>query len=284
MLNKGTLFRDARNAIFPPPDKLRFVNYYLYHGCDLAGQCEFCRVPMQKVKNPDTGKEVIMTQAQRREAFEKLKKISIPGAKMSILGGEPTLRPDLLIEAINDAVSFGFRVNTISNGYALTPELIRRLAEVGLEHLGISIDAGGNGPRQNLEKALELHQSTRQAGIMPVINLLVSSLTDFDVFKEISLKIIKAKCFLSLVVTSPDVGGAFSSAGFDLVPTNRQLRQISRWLLWKKFTTGFVMSSYGYLRVLRKCGRYDSRLDQENALNFCGENLCSMNKIGEGSK
>jgi pyruvate-formate lyase-activating enzyme len=90
----------------PKPEKLRFVNWYLQHGCDL--DCYFCKVPKQKTKNMDL--------QQRREALAKLQLLSQDNAVLSILGGEITLKPDNLIGAVQDASKAGFLVSMNTNG------------------------------------------------------------------------------------------------------------------------------------------------------------------------
>ncbi len=251
------LLHAARTAVFPPAGKLRFINFYGWHVCNLAGKCKFCIVPFHKVTDPLSGREIIMARKERREAFRRLRLLSVPNAIMSILGGETTLRPELLLEIVEDAFGYGFLVNVVTNGYALTPGLIVRLAKAGLHHLAISVDCNG-GPRQELEKALELHQVTRKNGGIPVINVLVSSDTNISDLKKFCQKVIDAKCFVSLLAMSPNIGGMFSSADPATVPTNNQLCEIVKWLAWKKMTTGLITSSFGYLWTLYRAGSFEN--------------------------
>ena len=182
------MFHLAKNAISPAAWKLRFINFCLYHACDL--DCPFCQVPKQKVKT--------MPPELRREAFRKLALIAAPGCKMSILGGEPTLRPDLLLEAVTDAVRAGFLPNVVTNGYALTEDLIIQLAQAGLDHLAMSVDVEGaqGALRTDLDKALRLLRFARDRRITPVVNVLVSRQTDIGALKRFCQKVIDAKVFV----------------------------------------------------------------------------------------
>lgn len=241
----------ARTVICPPAWRLRFINFCLYHACDL--DCSFCKVPKQKVKT--------MPPEIRKEAFRRLALLAAPVCKMSILGGEPTLRPQLLLEAVEDAAIAGFLPNVVSNGYALTEDLIRDLARAGLDHLAISVDVEAKGAlRANLDKALSLLQVARSWGIAPVINVLVSRSTDVEQLKHFCQKVFDAKCFISLLVMSPNVGGMFSSASQDDVPTNEQLREIVGWLKKKKAANGLTTSTFGYLNILSEIGQGGKKL------------------------
>jgi MoaA/NifB/PqqE/SkfB family radical SAM enzyme len=60
-------------------------------------------------------------------------------ATITISGGEPLLHPELS-EIIERIRSHGMLAGLITNGYLLTPDLIKRLNHAGLDHLQISID------------------------------------------------------------------------------------------------------------------------------------------------
>jgi MoaA/NifB/PqqE/SkfB family radical SAM enzyme len=274
--NMSVLLKAACAAIFPPNGKLRFINFLVWHGC--LGSCNFCQVPRHKIIDPRTGQEKIMLREERQGAFLRLRSLSVPGAIVSILGGETTLKPALLLEMVGDISNMGFLINVVTNGYALTPDLISRLAKAGLHHLAISADCD-DGSRGNLEKVLELHQTTRSCGVIPVINVLVGRKTEVSKLKEFCQKVFKAKCFVSILATSPDVGGIFSSADQSAVPTNRQLREIASWLAWKKMTTGLVTSSFSYLRVLFRAGCFD---DGSIKLWHCSPHFRGDNGPGRG--
>lgn len=224
-----------------PGEKLRFVNWYLLHGCDLA--CSYCKVPNQKIR--------IMDRDTRREVLKRVSTLCAPKTLISIIGGEPTLRPDLLVEAVNDAVEQGFLVNIVTDGWGLTPRLIKRLGRAGLHHLAISVDCHNNAEKSNLLQAVTLHKITKQEGILPVINTVITRNTDVSTFKQFSKTIMSEGIFLSPLACSAEVpNGVFSNAPPASVPTKQQLKKIVPWLIWKKLTTGLITAGFGYLLVL----------------------------------
>ena len=78
-----------------------------------------------------------------QERLEKLKELGTFG--ICLTGGEPTLHPDLPELVAHCRKLKFFRTGMISNGLLLTPKLIQRLNEAGLQELQISID----GVKQN---------------------------------------------------------------------------------------------------------------------------------------
>lgn len=235
-----------------PDSELRFVNWYLQHGCDL--DCYYCKVPKQKVGT--------MNREERLEALTKVRKLCSKQPVINIMGGEPTLRPDFLVEAVSDAVEVGFLVNVISNGWGLTPELIARLGHAGLNYLGISVDCDENSVKSNLSKALAMHKISKEQGILPVINTVITGNTDTERFKNFVTEVTAAGCFISPLACSPEIpGGAFSSASKDAVPSRQQLREVIPWLAWKKLTTGLVTGTFRYLWTLYNSGVSDGDLN-----------------------
>jgi len=237
--------RYSIKASLLPGEKLRFVNWYLLHGCDLS--CSYCKVPKQKIR--------VMDRNTRKEALKRISTLCARKTLISIIGGEPTLRPDLLVGAVQDAVEEGFLVNIVTDGWGLTPDLIKRLGTAGLHHLAISVDCHESAEKANLVRALKLHAVTKQEGILPVINTVITRDTDIATFKRFSNTIMRKGVFLSPLVCSPEVPkGVFSSALPMSVPATEQLRKIVPWLIWKKLTTGLVTASFGYLLILLRSG------------------------------
>ncbi len=245
MLKEMVRHADVIKDSILPSEEIRFVNWYLQHGCDL--DCYYCKVPKQRVGT--------MNREDRRTTLRKVRQLCSKEPIISILGGEPTLRPDFLIEAVEDANNAGFLVNMVSNGWGLTPDLIRRLGDAGLHYLGISVDCDEDAVKSNLDKALFLHSITKEQGILPVINSVITRNTDSKKFRQFATKIMDAGYFISPLACSPEVpGGAFSSASKDSVPTLEQLREIVPWLAWKKLTTGLVTPNFSYLWTLYQSG------------------------------
>jgi len=232
---------EIKTAVTPEPDKLRFVNWYLTHGCNLS--CDFCKVPHQSVKIMDTN--------QRQEVLGKLKQISSPGIPLSIFGGEPTINPNHLIESVRDATNAGFFVCLVSNGWRLSPELIDQLANVGLRHLALSIDSTHDNNQEHNAQKLILLDIAKDKGIVPVVNTIMTKQTDLELLKQFVGDVLHRGLFVNPLVVSPEIpGGAFSSAPIDTIPNHDQLREFIPWLAWQKVKTGRVTPSFGYLKQL----------------------------------
>jgi MoaA/NifB/PqqE/SkfB family radical SAM enzyme len=261
------MLREVRNHVGAleeslfPRSELRFVNWYLQHGCDL--DCFYCKVPKQRVG--------VMNRQDRMEVLNKVRKLCSKEPIISLLGGEPTLRPDFLVEAVRDSANAGFLVNVVSNGWGLTPELISRLGKAGLHYLGISVDCDEDSIKSNLGKALELHDVSKRYGIIPVINTVITRNTEGANFKKFANNIIDNGCFISPIACSPEVpDGVFSNASIESVPTHNQLKELATWLAWKKLSTGLVSASFSYLWALYNSG---SMKDSQTRLWHCSPNF-----------
>jgi len=68
---------------------------------------------------------------------------------VSFTGGEPTLREDLA-ELVAEAAALGLRVNLISNGQRMTPELAERLSAAGLSSAQISLEGPDSETHEKL--------------------------------------------------------------------------------------------------------------------------------------
>ena len=95
--------------------------------CNLA--CGYCN------EYDQTSKPVPLEVMKRR--LDKLAELKT--SIVTISGGEPMMHPDL-DQIIKHIRSHGMIAGLISNGYYFTPDRIKRLNQVGLEYLQISID------------------------------------------------------------------------------------------------------------------------------------------------
>jgi AdoMet-dependent heme synthase len=78
-----------------------------------------------------------LTTSQAKEMFEKFAAAGV--FDIAVSGGEPLTRRDIF-EVIEFAINLGIRVGLGSNGSTVTPQVARRLKEIGLNRLQISID------------------------------------------------------------------------------------------------------------------------------------------------
>lgn len=108
----------------------------LTYDCNL--RCKFCYAGCNCTTNPvGTGDE--LTLKGFKAIIDKIyKEAKVPS--ISFTGGEPTLRPDLLVSCIEYAKTLGMRVNLITNGTQVDQKLGHRLLKAGLDSAQVSVE------------------------------------------------------------------------------------------------------------------------------------------------
>jgi radical SAM protein with 4Fe4S-binding SPASM domain len=108
----------------------------LTYKCNL--KCKFCYAGCNCTTNPaGTNAELSL------KGFKSIIQTIYTVAKVpsvSFTGGEPTLRPELLLECIRYAKSLGMRVNLITNGTLVDELLGQKLKNAGLDSAQVSIE------------------------------------------------------------------------------------------------------------------------------------------------
>jgi pyrroloquinoline quinone biosynthesis protein E len=139
----------------------------LTHRCPL--QCPYCSNPtdLERVATELTTEE---WQSVMRQAGE------LGILQVHLSGGEPTVRKDLE-EILEAAVKAGLYTNLISAGVTINRERLMKLAEIGLDHVQLSIQDvdSENADRISaykggLAKKIEVSQWTKEAGMALTIN------------------------------------------------------------------------------------------------------------------
>lgn len=102
--------------------------------CNL--HCRMCPKTNHAVNTPENS-------VMSREVFDRLKPLfpHIESLELNGLWGEAFLHPDLYLYMLGEIKAAGVDVYTISNGTLLKDDLARRLVELGLNRLVISLDA-----------------------------------------------------------------------------------------------------------------------------------------------
>ncbi len=119
------MIRLIETKVRPP----RLIAWELTNACNLA--CIHCRASAIKEPTPD---ELSTDEAKHFvDELVEYKPIII------LTGGEPLLRADVY-EIAKYATGRGLRVVLATNGTLLTPDIARRLKEVGIQRVSISID------------------------------------------------------------------------------------------------------------------------------------------------
>jgi len=135
------LLRDGPDRFSPPPLSATAASYApfaggpagilaeLTHRCPL--QCPYCSNPLDL--------ERANTELTAREWGETFRQAAAAGAmQLHLSGGEPTIRRDLE-EILAFAVDAGLYTNLVTSAVLLTRERMERLAEIGLDHVQVSI-------------------------------------------------------------------------------------------------------------------------------------------------
>lgn len=109
---------------------LRLVAWELTRCCNLA--CIHCRAAAQ-----DSPYEGELTLAECMRVMDEIAETASP--IIILTGGEPLLRPDVF-ELAGYGNGLGFRMTMATNGTLLTPQIVRRIIDSGIQRISISLD------------------------------------------------------------------------------------------------------------------------------------------------
>jgi AdoMet-dependent heme synthase len=109
---------------------LRLVAWEMTRACNLA--CVHCRASACSEPDPEE-----LTTSQARELMDQIRTVGTPILIMT--GGEPLMRSDFF-ELAQYAAGIGLRAVLATNGVMITRETARRIADVGLPRVSISLD------------------------------------------------------------------------------------------------------------------------------------------------
>lgn len=165
--------------------------------CNLA--CVHCYSDSDAHAHPELSTAEGIALLQDIAAFE------VPALLFS--GGEPLIRPDIFT-LIDTARSLGLPVTLSSNGTMINPERARRLAELSVRYVGISLDGIGEvhdrfrGRRGAFERSLRGIRALRAEGVKTGVRITLSPTAIEalpDLFRLIEAEDIGRVCFYHLV-------------------------------------------------------------------------------------
>jgi pyrroloquinoline quinone biosynthesis protein E len=107
----------------------------LTHRCPL--HCPYCSNPVELVRRSDE-----LTTDQWRSVLDQARALGVLQVHLS--GGEPLARPDLA-EIAGHAAGLGCYVNLVTSGLGLTEQRMTTLAEYGVRHVQLSVQAADSG-------------------------------------------------------------------------------------------------------------------------------------------
>jgi len=197
--------------------------------CNLA--CRHCYSDSDNRAHPQMSQE---------EAVAMIRDVAAFGSPALLLsGGEPLLRPDAF-ELIAEARGAGLPVTLSSNGTLIDPRRARRLADLGVRYVGISIDGIGavhdafRGRRRAFDRALAGIRALRAEGVRVGMRVTLTATAIAalpELFALVEREGIGRVCFYHLVPAGRGAG-ADPGVGADEVrgAVERIFGQAERWV------------------------------------------------------
>jgi 12,18-didecarboxysiroheme deacetylase len=179
-------------------DKKPVVVWNITRRCNL--KCIHCYAQSKDQEYTDE-----LTTEQGKELIDDLAKFGVPVILFS--GGEPLMRKDLPVLA-EYAVSKGMRAVISTNGTLITKEVAKKLKEIGLSYVGISLDGleeihdHFRGKKGAYQKAMEGIKNCQEAGIKVGLRFTMNKINVKDIpgiFDLLEEKDIPRVCFYHLV-------------------------------------------------------------------------------------
>ena len=171
MRHKITAEHPQRPAWKPVRFVPRLIFWETTAACNL--KCIHCRASALDFRSPDD--------LSTEESFALLDSIaSFAQPVMVLSGGEPLVRDDIY-DIVSHGTSLGLRIVLATNGTMLTPEAARRLKEVGIRRISVSIDGASAGTHDAFRRqqgafdaALAGIENSKAAGIPFQINTSIT--------------------------------------------------------------------------------------------------------------
>ncbi|MCD6349073.1 MAG: radical SAM protein [Candidatus Korarchaeota archaeon] len=141
--------------------------------CNL--RCKHCYANASPFPAPDE-----LTLVERMDVLRQLDEAGV--AALSFSGGEPLMDPDFWVVA-KEAAEIGMYVSVATNGTLIRPEVAKRLKEIGVRYVEISLDSPNSedhdrfrGLRGAWEKSVEGIKNAKSAGLEVGIATTVTKL------------------------------------------------------------------------------------------------------------
>ncbi len=235
----------ARNGEFWP------ILSYLYTEWQCNIDCHYCWA--WNDRRPGMSIETA------REAIDFLK---AHGCRvLAIMGGEPLLRKDFIVEVIEYASGNGFFVYLPTNGYLLDADFIDRAGEAGVSAINLAVDCVS--PRKGLPKALAaiepqfrtLLDRHRKYGYIVFFNINITrkNLVDVKLLTEIAHD---NRIGTDYHINEPEMFEHENSTdrGADLYLAQEDLAEVEKLIDWiiEKNRRGYVMvNSIPHLEAMK---------------------------------
>ncbi|HYF93499.1 MAG TPA: radical SAM protein [Symbiobacteriaceae bacterium] len=230
----------------------RLIFWELTQGCNLA--CKHCRAEAQPERAPDE-----LTTVECLRIIDDITANYKPVIIMT--GGEPLYRPDLF-ELAEYASKKGARVCLASNGVLITDEIARKLKEIGIQRVAISLDGATpevhdafRGIPGSWEGALRGADCVMKAGIEVQFNITVAQHNKQQIPAIVRLAEERGAAACHLFVLVP-VGCGVQIAGREMLPAD-EVEAMLEWLYEVSERTSIEVRSTcapQYHRIMRQQG------------------------------
>ncbi len=212
--------------------QLRLVAWEMTRACNLA--CVHCRAAA--CPEPDANE---LTTEEGRTLIDGIAEVCKPILIMT--GGEPLLRPDFF-ELAAYAVSSGLRAALATNGVLVTPEFARKIKDVGIARVSVSLDGATTEDHDNFRKVVGAFQASlrgianlRAAGVPVQVNTTLTK---------------RNRDHLAQIMKLAEEVGAEAFHVFLLVPTGRARDMAGEEMGPEEYEESLLE----FYRLGRKCG------------------------------
>lgn len=226
----------------------RLIAWELTNACNLA--CIHCRASAIKDPTPDE-----LSTAEAKHFVDELveyKPIII------LTGGEPLLRSDVY-DIAKYASGHGLRVVLATNGTLLTPDIAKKLKDVGIQRVSISIDGSTKethdifrGETGAFEAALRGIDILKNAGLSFQINTTITkrNLTEIPNIYELALELGASALHIFLLVPT----GRGEEIETEEIPSE-EYERVLNWFYDKSKTSRIQLKATcapHYFRIMRQ--------------------------------
>ena len=292
LVDVGVLHKDGENrdsAAISKTELPGIENFAvnLTQRCNL--KCAFC----YNQKPAESGSETELTATEIISFLKNARKHAVKKPVLFLLGGEPTLVPDKLIEVATYATTAGFQVLVSTNGTNISPDFPRQARRLGMQ---VQVSLDGHTPEINdavrgqgsFETAVKGIKQLVNAGVYTILSMVchegnLEHIADYYRFAQ-SLSVKEAR-----VIPLKRIGGALQ-AGLVPVPvstiiakTVQMLEQHPQYLELMGRDTLSILGNSCRQGVRRKScgiGLQTVLLDANGRLYPCLNSNCAELEIG----
>jgi MoaA/NifB/PqqE/SkfB family radical SAM enzyme len=205
---------------------------FLTRRCNL--RCAFCAAPQHRSNDLPLAKWKIILQRLRQWGVMSL----------NIVGGEPTLHPDIW-DFLSCAADLGFLTVLHSNLYKVQSDFEDRVVNSKVFALEASFDSlDGRRPR-TVTANVDLLCRIRDRGVIPLVSTVMTS-RNVDQVGEIARQVTRRR-IVYLAAVYQSVGGVFSVNDRRLVPSQEQIQSAFAVLRKLKCANGLIRNSFHFL-------------------------------------